>query len=93
MTGLKRRLWVDCGGNAGCLRFYGKSFTLNIGNVFKALLGLNKTHPSVEAVLPVSRGFHTGHLRNKVWTFFHVAVDASSCRVSCWHWVHKCFLL
>lgn len=75
------------GGKAGCLRFYGKSSTLNIGDVFKALLGLDKTHPSVEAVLPVSRGFHTGHLRNKVWTFFHVAVDASSCRASCWHWV------
>lgn len=36
----------------------------------KALLGLNTTHPLVEAVLPVSRGFHTEHLRNKVWTFF-----------------------
>lgn len=36
----------------------------------KALLGLNKTHPLVEAVLPVSRGFHTERLRNKMWTFF-----------------------
>lgn len=88
----EERLWVGCGGDAGCLRIYGKSFTLNIGDVYKALLGLIKLVPpwKLRSLFP---GAFTRHLRNKVWTFFHVAVDASSCRASCWPWVHKCSFL